>query len=276
MKIYCEYCGAQFDIETNHECPECGAAFDKNKYAFELQEQKRRERYLKHATDKAELEKKRAEIEHKKAETAHTKAQTQYTHNRTQMEKNANKAAKIIALIIGSPFILFAGLLGITMLLGIIMGIYTVITGDDEWLKDETEIVEVVDKEPKFNFFESSGGFNESISNGTLSVTIDEVTEVDPYPFTADKDHMYILVHFIVENVSEWDFKDEEKVRCTANGILMEKKWVNDYKELKETTIPSGMKIDGYLSFQVPIAAKELEITYGDYITINIPNAVKN
>ena len=248
----------------------------KTNMLLNFKNKKRRERYLKHATDKAELEKKRAEIEHKKAETAHTKAQTQYTHNRTQMEKNANKAAKIIALIIGSPFILFAGLLGITMLLGIIMGIYTVITGDDEWLKDETEIVEIVDKEPKFNFFESSGGFNESISNGTLSVTIDEVTEVDPYPFTADKDHMYILVHFIVENVSEWDFKDEEKVRCTANGILMEKKWVNDYKELKETTIPSGMKIDGYLSFQVPIAAKELEITYGDYITINIPNAVKN
>lgn len=47
MKIYCEYCGAQFDIETNHECPECGAAFDKNKYAFELQEQKKKRTLLK-------------------------------------------------------------------------------------------------------------------------------------------------------------------------------------------------------------------------------------
>lgn len=268
MKIYCEYCGTQFDIETNHECPECGAAFDKNKHAFEIEQNKKEK-------EKLERERRRLENEKKKAEIEHQKAQAQYTKNRTRMETNANKTAKIIALIIGSPIILFAGLLGITMLLGIIMGIYTVVTGDDAWLEEDTEIVEVVDKEPQFIFNEASGGFNEAVSNGTLSVTINEVKEVDPYPWTADKDHMYIIVHFIVENISKWDFKDEEKVRCTVDGILMEKKWTNDYKELKETTIPAGMKIDGYLSFQVPINAEELEITYGDYITIKIPNAEK-
>lgn len=266
MTIHCEYCGAQFNIENHNVCPECGASFDKNKYAFEIKETKK-------INQKLEQESKKLENEAKKAAIEQQKAQAEYTRNRTQMQTNANKTAKIIALVIGSPFILFAGLLGITMLLGIIMGIYTVISGDDAWLEEDTEIVETVNKEPEFKFYESSGIFNEPVSNGTLSVTIDEIFEVDPYPFTADKDHMYILVHFLVENVSEWDFRDEEKVHCTANGILMEKKWVNDYKELKETTIPSGMKIDGYLSFQVPIDAEELEIQYGEYITIKIPNA---
>ena len=38
MIIHCEYCGAQFNIENHNVCPECGASFDKNKYAFEIKE----------------------------------------------------------------------------------------------------------------------------------------------------------------------------------------------------------------------------------------------
>ena len=267
MKIYCEYCGTQFDMETNHECPECGASFDKNKYVFEIEKNKKEKEAL-------EKERKRLENEKRKVEIEHQKAQAEYTRNRTKMQSHANKTAKIIAFTIGSPFILIAGTLAITIFLGVCLGIYTVITGDDAWMEEDTEIVESIEEPKEPELYEASGNFNEAVSNGTISVTIDEIKEVDPYPFKADKDHMYVLIHFIVENVSEKTYEGNGSVYCTADGIMMESKWVNDYKELYYRSIPSKMKVDGYLSFQVPIAAEQLEIQYGDYITINIPNAV--
>lgn len=266
MIIHCEYCGAQFNIENHNVCPECGASFDKNKYAFEIKENKRK-------NERLEQESKRLANEAKKAAIEQQKAQTEYTKNRTQMQKKASKTAKFIALIIGSPFILIAALIAISIFLGIIMGIYTVATGDDSWMEEDTEIVEVVEDEKEPNFYENSGIFNEPVSNGIITVTIDEIKEVDPYPFKADKDHMYVIIHFLVENISEKEYEGKSSIYCLADGIMMDSKWVNDYKELYYRTIPKGMKVDGYLSFQVPIAAEELEIQYGEYITIKIPNA---
>ena len=242
MVFHCEYCGASIDSEIDKNCPVCGASYAKNKSFKELKQ-------------KEEIRKK-LEQEEKQARIEKQKIQNEFVF-----------LAPILFSFIATGFFLFSG--GLAYL----VSSSEVVNENNYNYEDIYDFEDRISEEstPAFIFNEVAGGFNEAVNNGTLSVMINELKEVDDYPFKPDNGYMYVAMHFVVENVSQLDYDDNSSIYCNADGMLMDSHWLSDYRKLDAKKIPAGMKIDGYLCFEVPVNVENLEITYGDYITISIP-----
>ena len=268
MVFHCEYCGASIDSEIDKNCPVCGASYAKNKSFKEL---KQKEEIRK----KLEQEEKQARIEKQKIQNEYNKTKVRNYQRNEQTKKNSRTVliilfvflAPILFSFIATGFFLFSG--GLAYL----VSSSEVVNENNYNYEDIYDFEDRISEEstPAFIFNEVAGGFNEAVNNGTLSVMINELKEVDDYPFKPDNGYMYVVMHFVVENVSQLDYDDNSSIYCNADGMLMDSHWLSDYRKLDAKKIPAGMKIDGYLCFEVPVNVENLEITYGDYITISIP-----
>lgn len=79
---------------------------------------------------------------------------------------------------------------------------------------------------------------------------------------TPEDNNMFIRVYFVIENqsgadklIGSFDFD------CYADGAQMDNSWYGD-QQLSFDTISDGRRIEGYIYYEVPENAKEIEIEY--------------
>lgn len=259
MTFHCEFCGMLINTETDKKCPNCGASFSKNKINKSLEEKRIKQENLKIQKEETDIEYKRAQIEKQKI--------VNETHkNNLKTQKKIAKIVKITTGIIVFPIIAFVVVIGLAILIGLGSAIYQAFDEPKETNKIEEFVEpEIIEKDVSVNFLEK--GFTSK-----YSVMVDEAIEINPYPWTPPKGYRHVAFHFVVENISDKDFRDESKVVCSVNGIKMSSTFGNDWKGFKNQIIPSGFKIDGYLFYEIPIDLETVQLKYGDYITINIKN----
>ena len=78
-----------------------------------------------------------------------------------------------------------------------------------------------------------------------------------------EEDNKIVRVYFVIENISKsdqgvgsWDFK------CYADGRAVSEYYYGDDTLPGYENISSGRKIEGYIYFEVPVNANEIEIEY--------------
>lgn len=257
MKINCDYCGASIDISKNKVCPHCGASYADDQ---ELINNKKREEEIRNI----DVERKKLELENQKIYTNRQKENEKY-------RKKSNKTLFTILIILAIP--------GLCLLCCCIAAIPEAIRQSSyeseyeeiiETPNEENETIEEVVEIPV------SGGFNEPLSTSTYTVTITELKKADvDYCWKPDDGYMYVSIYFEVENITDKDIYSSEKIYCSVNGIMVDKFNYGNDKYIKDSSIPKGMKIGGYMCFEVPIDAKEFVLTYGEYLTFTIPNTLE-
>lgn len=245
MKIKCDYCGHIIDSEIDKLCPHCGAKIERLE-VFNEREKIELER------EKLRNEEQRYNNELKKQ---HLKAQ-----KFDEKVKDTLKKLKIVLTII--------------LVIGITTSIVNIVSNIISPSKN-TEISEISKiEEPKEVYAE--GTYNNPVSNGVLSVTIDEAKEYDNKYGNETEGYRYVKLHFVVQNVSDKEVYDNNSVKAFVDGVQCEKVRPYDDKQLPEEHIVPNAKIDGYLAYSVPEDTNQLEIHYGDYIKIFVPIELEN
>jgi len=201
---------------------------------------------IKNEQEKIELEKKKIQLEQEKIENIRRQETLESMRKGTEFVR----ILKIGCLI---PFILVIILLAVSIIIAIKD---QVVTNDN----NDKNIVQEVAVE---------GNFNEPVSTSTFSVTCDGYEEFERYSEPTNG-YKYVRFHFTVENISDKELYDEEKIRALVNGVQCERASFSDKKQLPEAYIIPGGKIDGYIGFEIPENAKKIDIKYGDYITIHV------
>ena len=232
MKIICEYCKNTVDSDKYTKCTTCGADINNSEMIKN--------------TIKMQNEKQRIELEQEKIEQIRRKKTLE------SMEKG-EQFAKILKIGCLIPFILMI----ILFVISISMAIKEQLGFNNENQEDKTQAVVV------------QGEFNQPVNNSVISVTCDKYEEFERYS-KPTQGYKYMRFHFIVENVTDEEIYDDEKIRVLVDGIQCERVSFSDVKQLPETYIMPGTKIDGYIGVEIPEDATDAEIKYGDYITIYV------
>ena len=100
-------------------------------------------------------------------------------------------------------------------------------------------------------------------ANG-LHITYQSAEKWETYPefFDPDEGYMYVRVYLNAENTAKSDrYVSAFEFNCYADGKKQEQVYFGD-DTLKGGTISSGRSDEGYLCFQVPVDAKDIEIEY--------------
>ena len=237
MKVICEYCKNTFDSEKNNQCPTCGADISNNEMIKE--------------NIKIENERDRIVLEQQKTDAIRNKEILESQRRGTQFVR----ILKIGCLI---PFILMI----ILIVISISMAIKEIVTlGQDD--------TENIDTENKIQEVMTQGNLNEPVSTSTYSVTCNGYEEFEKYSKPTNG-YKYMRFHFTIENISDETIYSDEALMLLVNGVQCERARFSDVKKLKEAYIIPGAKIDGYIGFEVPENASNVEIKYGEYITIYV------
>lgn len=271
MIINCDYCGTNIDTQKYKVCPTCGAAYNDDQ---EYKENKKRQSELKDLKLKqikenhAHQEKiKEIELEQKRLDTEN---QRLYNIRQQENEKYRNRTNKL------GMAILYAIL--IPIICGIIccvLSVFVALFSESDTNIENTETDTIIETETEIIETPLSGGFNETLSTSTYSVTISELKKANaPWHWKPEEGYMYIALYFEVENITDKEIYSDESIYCLVNEVMMDKFNYSEDKYIKTTTIPKGMKIAGYMCFEVPIDSQEFVLTYGDYLTFTIPNTL--
>lgn len=259
MKIFCDYCGNQFDTAMNNKCPSCGADYsDDNEIKAAALKQAQEESFKRHR-ENIELRERQARIEDVNT-------------------KNANRKAGRRLLGIGCiiPIVLFS--LCFTAIF--IVALVEVINERSAEYKESESSSVLSDYEYESVFEEEeeevpvSGEFNEAVHSVNYSVICDSFEEVDRYPFEPTDGYMYVSFHIVVKNTGIGKVNTTNDIICLADGMLASYTWHSDRKELPSTTLPAGVSAEGYICFEVPVDTEEFELRYGEYVTIYIENTL--
>ncbi len=260
----CEYCGSLIDTATDDNCPNCGASYSDNPAFLASQKSQRVKANLENQKAAADIEKKKEEIKRQKLENQDYQNRID---NHEKAIKTSWKAAKIVRIIA------FCALGAFFLSIIIVFASKSIGVINEELDRYKTTNPPVTEA---LGFMTDEASFNKFANNGVIKVKVDEFEEFDPYPYENERGYVSVAIHFVVENVSKESFYDDSEVTVLADGYLAEK--INstyNYKLLRDTTIPSGAKYDGYLLYKIPTSAEEIEIKYGDYITLIFDNPVK-
>lgn len=258
MMINCDYCGANIDIKKHKVCPHCGATYEDNV------------EYKAHKAQEKELNKIKLQREVYKRENDFIE------HDRKQQNYNyinkINKIGNVLKILYIIPVICFICCCLFSSITNIYNEFYTEDTKNntntEAQIQEEVE-TEVIIEESK------TGGFNETISTSTYSVTITELKAANaPWHWKPEEGYMYIAFYVEVENISDKEILSDEHIYCTVDGVMVDKFLYSEDKYIKDANIPKGMKIAGYTCFEVPIDSTEFVLTYGDYLTFTIPNTL--
>lgn len=245
MKIFCDYCGCNFDTNENDFCPSCGAPYSNDKEITLAKEQQ---------SKLAQLIIKEKELELNKSE-------------------RTRSGSRITALII-TMLVVF------TMVVVAVAAVSA--TGkppgiDTEKVKEAASTVK--SKIPVITQKEETDvpvtvGFNETAQTVKYSVICDSFEIIDRYPFTPNEGYMYVSFHFIIKNTSIGKLNPPSGFYCSVNENKCSKIWDNERKEPPMGTLPAGVSTTGNICFEVPVDAEYFDISYGDYVTIHIENTL--
>ncbi len=254
MKIFCEFCGAQFESEVANFCPACGAAFSGNdQIEHKLQHQKQ----LDHL-----------EIEDQKMDLKERQAQIEAMQSRNQNAKISRNMSK-------GCFVLFAVSVALIVLAGVglaVMDELSAIALEREE-REEHSAVPVI-TEPEEADVPVSGNFNEPVQAVNYSVICDSFEEIERWPFEPSEGYMYVSFHLIVKNTGVGKIDTTDDIMCLVDGIMMSHIWHSERKDMPVTTLPAGVSAEGNICFEVPVAAEVFELRYGEYVTIYIENDI--
>ena len=240
MKIFCDYCGCNFDTNENDFCPSCGAPYSNDKEITLAKEQQ---------SKLAQLKIKEKELELKKSE-------------------RTRSGSRITALIISMLVVVAVAAVSAT---GKSSGI------DTKKVKEAASTVK--SKIPVVTQKEETDvpvtvGFNETAQTVKYSVICDNYETIDRYPFTPNDGYMYVSFHFIIKNTSIGKLNPPSGFYCPVNENKRSKIWDNERKEPPMGTLPAGVSTTGNICFEVPVDAEYFDISYGDYVTIHIENTL--
>lgn len=259
MKIFCDYCGNQFETEGNSTCPSCGAAFEGDVEIKNAALMKAREAELQRQRENIELRERQAQIDDMNARN-----------------KNRETSRRIIGIGCLVPIILTALFTAVIFIIAI-AEVVNERAAEREKEESSSSLLEDYEYESVFEEEESpvSADFNEYAESVNYSVICDSFEEVDRYPFSPTDGYMYVSFHFVVKNTGVGKVNTTNNVICLADGMLADSTWHSDRKELPSTTLPAGVSTEGYMCFEVPVDTEEFELRYGDYVTIYIKNTLQ-
>lgn len=238
MKIFCEYCGVQIDINKENKCPNCGASFEHNVSYKRIHEHKKKQQEL-------DMQEKELNIQ-----------------GRRIAQQNTSKALGFFSKIFAVAFIVPA----IVIIVIIIITIISVAGAiDRQKNKVDDDIkngsVEFVEKA-------STVGLNEYGVTSKYRVMVDSYEVIDTH-FKPQDGYQFVTFHFVIENLTDSRLFLYDMIDCVVGGVVQESTWDNDRNEIP-SSVPKGLKVEGYQAFEVPIDATSYDIKYGDYVTIHI------
>lgn len=251
MKIFCEYCGGQFEAERANFCPNCGAAFNDNDQV---------EHRIRHEQRLDDLE-----IEEQKMDLRERQAKIDDMHAKNRRMASERKIVHIGCIIPIALFFLAAAVVAFADI------IQDRIIND---IDDEPRSTVSVSTQPEEEEVPVSAGFNEYAETVNYAVICDSFEQVDRYPFKPAQGYMYVNFHIVVKNTGIGEVDTTDDVMCLVDGIMMSDTWYSDKKQMSSVTLPAGVSAEGNVCFEVPIDAEEFELRYGDYVTIYIENTL--
>lgn len=260
MKIFCEYCGGQFEAERANFCPNCGAAFSDND---QIEHQIRHEQRL----DELEIEQQKMDLRERQARI----------HNMNENKAAGRRLAGIGCLVpILLPVVAFSLCLAAVFIVALVDVVNERKAERQQENEEENRLLSE-DYEYESTFEEDipvSAGFNEYAETVNYSVICDSFEQVDRYPFGAAEGYMYVNFHIVVKNTGIGEVDTTDDIMCLVDGIMMSETWYSDKKEMPYVTLPAGVSAEGNACFEVPVDAEEFELRYGEYVTIYIENTL--
>ena len=271
MQITCEYCGGIIDIKEDKVCPLCGASLEKNKQRAKIlaEEQARKD-------EKKEMEKQRLRMIQEEAKLRAEGQRLQNQKYMTEVEKLRKTKGK-------EPFLPSLGKIILTLIItaGVvfifIFGSTIKLISDEMERRAENPIETTISEtEPEIVDVPVEASFNELASTSTYSIICDSVEEYQYYG-VPQEGYKHIAMHFVITNISDKIITTDEPLYCSYeyNGFLIQADKPTVPTSVWNTMLektklqPNGSAM-GKVYFTVPVDA-DLIVTYGDYITLNIP-----
>lgn len=246
MKIICEYCGTQIDVNKDSICPSCGASFESNVSYKNFKEHKKKH-------DEIELKEREASLENRKL--LH-----QTINNVTGTFNNVSNVFKFVPIIILFMIIVFV------FVFYNISKTFSERTGniinDSNSFFEQFDDNSDVEKKVVVNL-------NEFAETSKYRVKVDSYEVIKKYPFDVLDGYEVVTFHFIVENLTGEKYWLRDSINCVVDGIAQNNKYNYDRDELA-ISIDKGLTIHGYKAFEVPKNAGSYDIKFGDYVTIHI------
>ena len=244
MKVFCEYCGVQVDVNKDFVCPGCGASFENNQAYKKLKEHKRKHEEISMKEREIRLEKEQMTIDIVKGVSRNIADGT--------IVRNFHAVKKIsstIITVIGISLIAFISFFTIFFMNFRSRSI-------DNHEKNiptikENSIVEV--------------SYPSIAKTEILSVQIDSYQEVKTYKNPMDG-YKFVTFHFIIENSSNAPIIGiDNQIDCLVDGIAYSTTVDFDRTSLP-SSIKSGLKVNGYITYEVPKTADnyDIKLKYAD------------
>ena len=258
MDIFCDYCGAKLDVEHENCCTQCGAPFDNNAGVKAYREEKKR---------KEEEYRRRQEMRQNEYNASQQPSQSTVSNSRNA---STQKIAKTIATVI---IIMFFAPMVISIIISIFGGIFSMIA--DNFDNTDYDYIEEI------SFAEESSAtqevqrvnFNETAQTDEYSFICDEVFRTDIMYGGADKGYMYVAFHLKVKNTTDEKQWLSNDLNCVYDGDIGCDRacGFNEGKRFSTSvTLSAGIGSDGYVCYIVPEKAKNVILSYGDYVRVNI------
>ena len=278
MKITCDYCGTLIDTDKYSACPNCGGAYGNDQEVISEKEKLNRADDL--YFQKKELENDRMRIEN-----------NNMIKNSVAGSKTVQTAAKAMGIGCVMPIIVVCVTFAIVMIFAI-AAVSSEKKAESSSSKREKEAtthssisiepVEMPDisipeiPEISVPLIETkvTAGLGEPAQTLNYSVTCDRYQSVDRWPYDPSEGYDFVSFHIIIENTGKEDYRPVEKIMCLVNGIMCDSQWDNDRKQLSSDPIPSGIKSEGNICFEVPVDAEYFDLKYGDYVTLHLKNTI--
>ena len=244
MKIFCEYCGVQIDVNKNNKCPNCGASFSNNVT------------YKEYKKKHEELDFKEREISIENKKVVH-----ENIRNITGTVKNFSKVFVIIFVFI---FIFFIAIFSFFIFK--IFKSSENISNNKESVKENLDVLD--------DFFNTNEvdvvvGMKEYAETSEYKVMVDYFEEVDVDHQKPKTGYKYVTFHFILENKMNDKLFLFETIDCVVDGIAQ-----SDVVDFDRESLPSliskGLTVQGYKTFEIPDDTRECSIKFGNNVTINI------
>lgn len=249
MKIVCSYCDTEFDTEGKSCCPSCGASFSDNALYLKLKKSAEEKREMNLKSDNIELERRRLALEMQKIEAESEKS-----------IKRTTKAMRICCLV---PFLIIIAVLTATIIYSIIKGI----SKNNNTAGNDNVTSSVIEKEKPV-----AVSFGEEAVTKKYTVVCDKAEEVSRYPFDTTKGYKCVSFHIVVKNTTDAKLKLDNSTVCSVNGYQCEEEWASNQK-LLSSNIEAGMKDDGFVWFEIPEDAENVELLYDGLVTVTVNNS---
>lgn len=255
MKVICEYCGTQIDINKNSLCPSCGASFENNLSYKRIKEHKKKH-------EEIDLQEREVNLENKRL--FH-----QSINNVTGVFKNVSGIFKIVVPIIFLIIILVFVFVFYAVSKSFSRNDIGSSISSDNGISDVLD--NIINKEDgeQINDKEVIVGLNEFGEISKYRVKVDSYEVIKKYPFAILDGYQIVTFHFIVENLTGEKYWLSDSINCIVDGIAQNSKHDFDRDGLP-ASIAKDLTVHGYEAFEVPKNAKSYDIKFGDYITIHI------